>query len=160
MIGILEKLLTKRYGDPRVIAGAPYAEYRWRDDVARSSSILYKSFEWNNDLERRLGVLRDVYGDVVGGFVLGDSLKISTLRRPKVYGLYPIEELQQQPEVVLALRTDPAICFFMDSANVWFYGLKNGELLVYDSETEELDRLGPIEIELERLISEWEQAKA
>ncbi len=48
----------------------------------------------------------------------------------------------------------------MDAANVWYYGLKDGDLYVCDSETGELDSLGPVEAEIERLLIPWEEAKA
>jgi hypothetical protein len=46
----------------------------------------------------------------------------------------------------------------MDAANVWFYGVKGDDLFVYDAETAELDHLGPISRELERLLRDWREA--
>jgi hypothetical protein len=48
----------------------------------------------------------------------------------------------------------------MDAANVWYYGVKDADLWVYDRETDELDNEGPLEDALEALIGEWEVAKA
>jgi hypothetical protein len=64
-----------------------------------------------------------------------------------------------QPDVQHAIARDPAIDYFMDEANVLFYGIKAGELYVFDSETDELDSLGPIEPALETLMDELESAR-
>jgi len=77
-----------------------------------------------------------------------------------VFGLYTTRTLQHQPEVRSANLHDPEVCFFMDSANVWFYGVKDCQLYVYDAETEELDLLGPFEREFEELLRQWETAKS
>ena len=53
---------------------------------------------------------------------------------------------------------DSAIDFFMDAYNVYFYGIKRGELYVFDAETDELDSLGPIESALETVMDELESA--
>jgi hypothetical protein len=55
---------------------------------------------------------------------------------------------------------DPTVAFFMDASNVWFYGHRDGTLFVYDSETDELDDLGPIEAALEKVIADWEASEA
>jgi len=55
-----------------------------------------------------------------------------------------------------ALLMDPAIDYFMEAANVWYYGLKGTELYVFDSEFDELDSLGPVEPALEEVIDRWE----
>jgi len=46
----------------------------------------------------------------------------------------------------------------MDASNVWYYGHKKGELYVFDTETDELDSLGPVESALEALMDQWEDA--
>jgi hypothetical protein len=99
-----------------------------------------------------------IYGDARGGFVIGDSLKLSLLEGPNVFGLHRIEELQGQQEIQRASALDPQIAFFMDSANVWFYGIKAGELFVYDAETAELDSLGPVDSALRTLLLEFDEA--
>jgi hypothetical protein len=42
----------------------------------------------------------------------------------------------------------------MEASNVWFYGVKAGQLYVFDAETDELDRLGPVEPAIETLMDE------
>ena len=49
-----------------------------------------------------------------------------------------------QPDLKRALAMDPAIEYFMEDSNVWFYGMKKGDLYVFDAEFDELDSLGPI----------------
>jgi len=158
MKGLLELLLLDRYGEPIVVACTPHSEYRWNNAAETLSCILYKSADFE-DAGTRFPILHPLYGDAVGGFLLGDSLKLSMLQGPKVFGLYQIAELQAHPEVRHANSLDPTICFFMDSANVWYYGSKDDQLYVYDSETDELDSLGPVRSGLEQLLTEWEQAK-
>ncbi len=47
----------------------------------------------------------------------------------------------------------------MDEHNVLFYGIKKGQLFVFDAETDELDSLGPIESALETVMDELEAAR-
>jgi hypothetical protein len=46
----------------------------------------------------------------------------------------------------------------MGASNVWYYGVKRGELYVFDTAYDELDSLGPIEPALEELVDQWEAA--
>lgn len=159
MSGLIEILLTERYGQPIVIPSEPLAEYRWNDEIESSRSILYKTLVWKEELCARFADLTTVYGDAVGGSILLGSLKVSMLVGPKVFGLYRIKDLQRTPSVLRALEHDASVCFFMDAANVWYYGVKGQELYVFDSETDELDCLGPVQSGLSKLLSEWELAK-
>jgi len=85
--------------------------------------------------------------------------KAAVLLPRKVYGLWNIDELRTQPEVQQALVSDPAIEYFMEAYNVYFYGIKAGHLYVFDAETDELDSLGPIEPALETLMDELESVR-
>lgn len=158
MNGLLENVLEQRFGPQTVSSADAVVEHRWNIDDECRECILYKTLSWNDRLRRKYGVLEELYGDSRGGFILGDSLRLSLLEEPSVFGLYQIEELQSRPEVRRANKLDPQICFFMDSANVWFYGLRNGELFVYDSGTEELDTLGPVKPAIQHLVDEFEDA--
>jgi hypothetical protein len=42
----------------------------------------------------------------------------------------------------------------MEDSNVWFYGMKKGDLYVFDAEFDELDSLGPIEPALDKTMDE------
>ncbi len=75
------------------------------------------------------------------------------------YELWNIDELRGLPAVQHAQTKDPAIDYFMEAYNVYYYGLKAGELYVFDAETDELDSLGPVESALETLIDEFESAR-
>lgn len=160
MTSLIEDVLTERYGVPTIVPGAHVAEYRWNEHSEPLSCLLYKALTPSATAEGELNVLRPIYGDVLGGFLLLDSLKLAMLAGPAVYGLHAIDELRAQPEVRDASTLDPDIQFFMDAANVWFYGMKEGELYVYDSETAELTRLGPFDQAIRELLQQWEQATA
>ena len=123
------------------------------------SSILYLVRKWPGELQMRFGPLKEIYGNAFGGFVVGDSLKVAVLLPRTVYGLWNIDDLRMHPRVQHATARDPAIDYFMDEANVLFYGIKAGELYVFDSETDELDSLGPIEQALETLMDEVDSAR-
>jgi hypothetical protein len=160
MIGAVEMVLAKRYSAPLVVPSEPFTEYRWNDSSEVKQCVLYKELVWDEDLVKRWGALEPIYGNCVGGFLIGipSSMKLAMMRGPKLFGLYLIEELQAQPEVRRANSLDPAVCYFMDAANVWFYGSKEDALYVYDSATDELDSLGPIGSGLDQLLADWEQA--
>jgi hypothetical protein len=155
--GIIENVLTQRYGPPAVSESD--GELRWNANEEQLKCILFWSLSWDTQLRNRFGILKELYGDVRGGSLLGGSLKISQLKGPAIWSLYCIEQLQSQPEVLRAHELDPEICFFMDSANVWFYGVKAGELIVYDAVGDDLGYLGPAEPALTSLLIEFEEAK-
>ena len=58
-----------------------------------------------------------------------------------------------------AVVKDPAVDYFMDEANVRFYGMKKGQLCVFDAEFDELDSLGPVEPALHTLMDQLETAR-
>jgi hypothetical protein len=47
----------------------------------------------------------------------------------------------------------------MEDSNVWFYGMKKGDLYVFDAEFDELDSLGPIEPALDKTMDEIETSR-
>ena len=157
MIGTIEKILRERYGDPVVVPMTSGAEYRWNQQNESWRCVLYKAADLLTSTTLVSGPLRRIYGDIVGGSLLLDSLKVATIRQTDIYGLYTLGDLSMQPEVADAKRIDSAIEFFMDASNVWFYGVKENELYVYDSGTCKLDTLGPIEEAVSQLLEEWEQ---
>ena len=147
-----------RYGPPQVVSSGQSLEHRWNADDECRSSVLYVDREVQDSERAIQEEFRFLYGDYFGGFVIGNSLKLATLGNKHVFGLYTVEELQGQPEVERALAISPGIRFFMDAANVWFYGHKSGQLYVYDAETEELEDMGDIELALNVLLDEWEES--
>lgn len=80
------------------------------------------------------------------------------LTGPEVFGLYKIDELCSQPEVKRANAYDSSLVFFMDSANVWYYAIKENSLYVFDSQTDEVDCIGDL-ASVETLLTEWEEVK-
>lgn len=158
MTGLLEELLVSLFGEPRVLQAGPLCEYRWRSGRTGAESILLKPRAWSHGLLDLHGELAAVYGDAVGGSLVDGSLKVAMLGGYELEWLYSIDELCSQPEVKDALSLDDGVSFFMDAANVWFYGIRRGELCVYDSETGELDELGPVPEELVTVVRQWEEA--
>ena len=159
MTHALEDLLTLQYGPAKLIRSEALAEQRWNVGEKLRECTLFKTLSWDDQLRRKYGVLEKLYGDNKGGFLLGDSLKVALIEGPGVFGLYLIDELQSQEAVMRAFALDPEVCFFMDAANVWFYGLKNDDLFVFDSGTDELAALGPFETALQRVLIEFEEAQ-
>ncbi len=159
MAGLIENVLTERFGLPTILPSELGAEHRWNTDEEGLECILFEPLVWDERLRCKHGILEALYGDAKGGFLLGDTLKVSLLEGPRVFGLYLIDELRSQPDVRRAHELDREICFFMDSANVWFYGLKAGELFVYDSGTRELNDLGPVQPAMQQVLIEFEEAE-
>lgn len=102
---------------------------------------------------------RQIYGACCGGTLVDSSLKVAMPSGEKLFWLYHLHELGERMEVQRAMELDPELSFFMDAANVWYYGHKHGKLFVYDAPFDELDECGPLESALEELIAEWEAAK-
>jgi hypothetical protein len=110
--------------------------------------------EWSKNLH--VGELEPIYGNFRGGVVLGDWLHIATFARPDIWGLYPIRELQATPQIREALAREPGICYFMDAANVWYYGVRDGELWCYDTDPDEFYSFGPMAEGFEQLLRMYE----
>jgi hypothetical protein len=160
MIGILESILRKRYGSPRVVQNGPLIEYRWNETDESRSSILYKdeNFVWGRNSPEELIALKPIYGDAIGGFLLGDSFKVATLGGHELWGLYTLPMIQDLPPIHRALELEPGIGFFMDAANVWFYGAKDGILWEYDEPFDEIWGEVDIATRIDQLLDQWERA--
>ncbi len=152
--GLLERILVRRYGQPVTSMANGLLQECWNGDEEEYSSVLYVPMRWYGEFGTRFASLREIYGHAYGGFLIGDCLKVAVLVPRKIFGLWNINDLRAQPEVQHALVRDPAIDYFMDEYNVLFYGIKGGELYVFDAETDELDSLGPIESALEIRMDE------
>ena len=156
--GVLERVLTRRYG-PAITCQMDGREARcWKPDEWDYDAVLYVGMQWHGRLGTRFASLKEIYGDACGGYLKKNLLKVALLLPRKIYGVWRIDDLHKLPPIRLALELDPSIVFFMDSANVWYYGHKAGELYVFDTQTDELDSLGPIERVLETLMDQWEVA--
>ncbi len=160
MAGLLETILTRRYGAPQAAVREGHRVRVWNAESPDDSSHLYWGMDWNSATLAKYEAYRELYGDAFGGLLVGDSLKVATLAGVRVYGTYVLEDLQDQPEIRLALGIEPGLSFFMDAANVWYYALKGTSLYAWDSEFDELDELGPVKPEIERLIAEWEETNS
>ncbi len=157
MTGILERALTHQYGPATVCGTKSDCRHQWNAGDKRLECTLFMASSPHQQRPSENDLVSLFYGDSRGGFLLGDSLKVSLLEGPPIFCLYKLEELQSQEEVKLAHKLDPHIFFLMDSENIWFYGIKDGELFVYDSEVHELSNLGPVEASIQRLLAELAQ---
>jgi len=158
--GLLERVLTRRYGEPVVSARHGLPARCWNLDDPDYSSALYVGMKWVEPWKSRFASLQGIYGDVFGGFLIKNTLKAAVLRSGQIYGIWNIEDFLVQPQVQRAHSKDPDIDFFMDAYMVYFYGVKAGELHIFDAETDELDSLGPIEPALETIMDEFEESRA
>ncbi len=154
--GLLEKVLTRRYGEPILCIRDGLAAKCWDRGDPDKEARLYIGMKWQSELGLRFRSLREIYGDSYGGVLVKNLLKAAILAPRQLFAVYNIDELRELPAVQRALLMDPAIDFFMHAANVWYYGLKGGELYVFDSEFDELDSLGPVEAALEEIMDRWE----
>ncbi len=158
--GILERVLTRRYGRPVTSVNEGLNALCWNPDEFDYASMLYLPMNWNGRLGTRFASLKEIYGEAMGGFLIKNCLIVAVLVPRDIWGLERIDELQMRPAVRRALQIDPDIVFFMNASGVWYYGYKQGDLYVFDSEFDELDSLGPIEPALQTLMDEWEAARA
>jgi hypothetical protein len=155
--GLLERILTRRYGKPELCIRDGMAAKHWDTGFPNDEALLYAG-KWPGILAVRFASLKEIYGDTYGGFLFGDSLRAANLLSREIYALWNMDEFRVQPEVQHALVLDPAVDYFMDSFNIYFYGIKRGQLYVYDAGTDEFDSLGPIEAALEERLDELETA--
>lgn len=159
MSGLIEDIISRRFGPPMTAHFQTLAARTWNLDDEPRRCKLYIGLEWDPELSKAHKHLSCLYGDSFGGILLQDSLRISTLVRQEVWGLYRIDDLHCRPEVQRALSFEPAVDYFMDAANVWYFGYKAGELLCYDSENDDIENLGNVEAAIDGLISQWLEAK-
>jgi hypothetical protein len=156
--GLLEKVLTCRYGAPECEPNNGMIAKYWRRGDAHAS-ILYFDSNSEKHAQAEVTVHSVLYGDCCGGKLIGGALKIATLRDCNVWDLYNLCELSRQPEVLRARTLLVDVEYFMDAANVWFYGHRNGHLYVYDSAADEVYELGTLEHALSIILDEWEAVK-
>ena len=156
--GLLERIFTLRYGQPVTCIRDGMAARCWNIEEPTDEALLYVGMTWQGERSLRFASLRDIYGDALGGILINNCLKAAILVPRRLFAVWNIDELRMQPEVQHALVRDPGIEYFMEEDNVLFYGVKGGDLYVFDTQTDELDRLGPVERALETLMNEIEAA--
>jgi len=157
--GLLERMLVRRYGNSVACIRDGMPAKCWRIFQPEDESVLYTGMKWRGILEARFSSLREIYGDAFGGILINNCLKAAVLLPREFFAVWNIDELRSRPAVQRAAVRDPGIDFFMEAYNVYFYGVKAGKLFVFDSETDELDSLGPIESALETVMDEFEKAR-
>jgi len=131
----------------------------WNPDDCDYDTVLYMGMKWTGKLGKRFASFEPIYGDAIGGYLLKNDLRVAVLPDHEIYGIWNIRDLRRQPEVKRAFAIDPAIEFFMEDSNVWFYGMKKGDLYVFDAEFDELDSLGPIEPAIHKKMDEIETSR-
>jgi hypothetical protein len=154
--GVFERVLTGRYGRPITSIMDGMAAKVWNPGDDDYEAVLYMGMKWQGLPSLRYASLRDIYGDSYGGVLINNTLKAELLSSRSLFHLRNIEELRALPAIQYAVARDPRIDYFMHRDNVWYFGVKNGELYVFDNETDELDPLGPVEQALEKILDEWE----
>ena len=154
--GVFERVLTRRYGKPVTSILDGMGARVWNPGDDDYEAVLYLGMKWHGLLDARFHSLKTIYGDSCGGYLMKNTLKAAILLPRKIYGVWNIDNLRALPAVHHAVLMDPTIDYFMDEHNVLYYGLKAGELYVFDNETDELDPLGPVEQALETRLDEWE----
>jgi hypothetical protein len=154
-LGILERVLVRRYGQPELKYEDGMQKKIWREGTAFFSDLYY-STDWTRPPASDFRMHQPIYGASSGGTLVGDSLKVATPWSKKVYGIYNLHTFGERMEVQRAMELDPELAFFMAASNVQYYGHKCGRLFVYDAAFDELDDLGPIESALEEIIANWD----
>jgi hypothetical protein len=160
MSGLIEEVIFRRYGFSTTTSCQELVARVWNIGDESRLCKLYVGLDWDPQLRKSHENLTPLYGDSFGGFLLGDTVKISTLVRQEVWGLYRIDELHSRSELQRALSLEPLIDYFMNAANIWFYGYKAGELYCYDAENDDIENLGKIAPALDDLITQWLKAKS
>ncbi len=151
-VGLFEKILTRRYGQPVTSIRDGMPARLWNTHHPDDEAVFYIGMKCLLPSETRFSSLREIYGDSCGGYLIKNTLEAAILLPQEIYGIWNIDDLGMRPEIQCAIAMDPAINYFMEAHNVWFYGVKRGELYVFDGETDELDPLGPVEEALEDLM--------
>lgn len=160
--GLIEEIVEKRFGKPTLSIQENLIHKHWTKKNPEAFSKLYFSLKCNDDIHlKHTKNLKLIYGDAIGGFFIGTpqtggDLRIAMLNNQKIFGLYRIKDLQLHENIQKALSKEKGIDFFMDDSNILYYGCKNENLYIYDSETDELDSLGPLDEALEKLIIDTE----
>lgn len=157
MSGIVERCLVERFGQPLEEGEEDgLTARRWLAADDPRTSVLYYA---------RAGAgappgLDAIYGTVHGGVLAGTSLKLGATAEPAPFGVPLLDEYADTPELRDVLAEEPGVTFFMDAANVYFYGVARGEMVEYDAETGELEPLGPPEVALGEVVDQWLAAAA
>ena len=154
--GVLERVLTRRYGKPVTSILDGMGARVWNPGDDDYEAVLYLGMKWSGIASLRYASLRDIYGDSFGGVLINNTLKAALLSPRSLFHVRNIEELRMVPAIHYAVVRDPRIDYFMHRDNVLYFGIKNGELYVFDTVTDELDPLGPVEQALETMLDEWE----
>ncbi|TCO60984.1 hypothetical protein [Actinocrispum wychmicini] len=152
MNGLVASVLTDLFGPPEPGSDADSLAWTtWRSNDPDHRSRLYRR-TGPTDLP---DALLACYGDFGGGFLIGSSIKMATIDSQDVHGLYRFDELAIQPELSDVRVQRPELHFFLDAANVWFYGIEGDTLVAFDADLDEITDLGDPAAALPDLLTEW-----
>ena len=152
--GIFERILIRRYGQPTDFIKWGLPARGWNPDKWDYDSALYMGMQWDGLPGWRFRSLREIYGNCIGGCLIKNTLRVALLLPMDIYACWKIDDLRMQPSVQRALELDPTVDYFMEEDNREFYGIKRGELYVYDAEYDDVESLGPVEPALEEVFNE------
>jgi hypothetical protein len=102
--GLLEKILTRRYGKPTVSIMDGFVALCWNPDDCDYDTVLYMGMRWSGKLGKRFASFEPIYGDAIGGYLLKNDLRAAVLPDYQIYGIWNIRDLRRQPEVKRALQ--------------------------------------------------------
>jgi len=155
MTGIIEQYLCNRLG-------------HWVEEVEQGELVMRRWLPKEDPMTSRLfykspeGVavpaLQRVYGSAHAGILAGRALKLAAFGPPVPFGVPEAVGYRRAPELANVFETSRNLVFFMDAANVYFYGMSDGMVVQYDAETDELDDSGPPESAIPTIIDSWLEA--
>ena len=78
-VGLLERILVRRYGQPNLIISDGMMAKSWPTPYPDDESLLYMGMKWKGELAARFGSLKDIYGDACGGYLVKNILKVAVI---------------------------------------------------------------------------------
>ena len=167
--GTFFRILQERYGEPMREVGSDrlrklmkgnvdvtIGECCWNLDN-KKKSVLYTGGEKSKELEVPSEVA-GLYGEFIGGTLLSSSVKIALRRQCNMFHLYTLPQLHNRISSDFNHESMADIFFFMEAANIYYYGIRQGEIFVFDAETLDLDSIGPVDNAINQILEEWESA--
>jgi hypothetical protein len=155
MTGIIEQYLCDRLG-------------HWVEEVEQGGLVVRRWLPKEHPMTSRLfynspggpvvPALQRVYGSAHAGILAGRALKLAAFGPPVPFGVPEAAGYRRAPELVNVFESSGNLVFFMDAANVYFYGMSNGMVVEYDAETGELDDSGEPESAVPAIIDSWLRA--
>src|SRR5205823_631517 len=148
MRGMLHDILVSRFGRPTI---SPNGRETWIWNSADEPRRC-KLYRLTNKTVQIDQAIAGFYGDFAGASLLQGALKVAVVDGEAIWGLPLIGDLQGSPILRRPKALANKIVYIMDAANLWYYGVKDGQLYCFDGQFDELDRLGPVGQSVNQLI--------